>query len=313
MIRRLLATAAVVVLVAGCDGSGGDPDPEPSAAASSDASETASESASGSPTGDPGPVVTCPDETLLDPDPALPDAVPEGATSVRLCDGGADKVTAPVDALTTDVASVVSAVNDQELVDRRCVDLRIPEYQLAFGYPDGTTFTVAGRFTRCAELLVGSARRARAGPALETFVDGLRDQRSTATPPALKVKPADLDCAQPESFLPTQVAVPTDLAVAVLCVGPTQDPGRARRVTIPPDDLAILAESMGVDTISSEGMFCPAYITGRWIVGASAWGDPITMPQGCLGPVIGVGDDSLNWAPRGQARAIYKQLIQQAR
>ena len=92
------------------------PIPDPSARRSGSSSDT-SESASESPTGDPGPVVTCPDATLLDPDPALPDEVPEGATSVRLCDGGADKVTPPVDALTTDVASVVSAVNDQRLVD----------------------------------------------------------------------------------------------------------------------------------------------------------------------------------------------------
>ena len=117
MMRRGIATSAVaVLLLAGCDGSG-DPEPDPSAAGSSSSGDT-SESASGSPTGDPGPVVTCPDATLLDPDPALPNEVPEGATSVRLCDGGADKVTPPMDALTTDVASVVSAVNDQPLVDR---------------------------------------------------------------------------------------------------------------------------------------------------------------------------------------------------
>ena len=191
----------------------------------------------------------CPDTTLLDPDPALPDTVPEGATSVRLCDGGADKVTPPVDALTTDVAAVVSAVNNQRLVQRGCVDRRIPEYNLAFGYPDGTTFSIAGRFTACAELLVGSARRAKAGPPLRTFVESLRDQRSTAAPPAGNVKPADLDCAQAQSFLPSNVALPTDLTVAVLCVGEIGSPGRARRVTIPADDLAIFVSSMRTDTV----------------------------------------------------------------
>jgi len=312
MMRRGIATTAVVVLLlAGCDGSGGDSESDPSAAPSRDTNG----SASGSPTVDPGPIVTCPDATLLDPDPALPDAVPEGATSVRLCDGGADKVPPPVDALTTDVEPVVTAVNDQRLVDRGCVDRRIPEYNLAFGYPDGTTFTVAGRFTGCAELLVGSARRAKARPPLVTFVERLRDQRSTVTPPTQTVKPADLDCAQPENYTPAHVALSTDLAIAVLCIGPTQSPGRARRVTIPPDDLAILVESMRVDTFSAEGMFCPAYVTGRWIVGASAWGDPITLPQGCGGLtfVVGEGEGYLNWAPRGQARAILKQLTNEAR
>ena len=200
--RRGIATSAVVVLLlAGCDGSGGDPEPEPSAAPSSDTSESASESASESPTGDPGPVVTCPDVTLLDPDPDLPNEVPEGATSVRLCDGGADKVTPPVDALTTDVASVVSAVNDQPVAKRGCVDRRIPEYNLAFGYPDGTTFTVAGRFTGCAELLVGSARRAKAGPPLETFVESLRDAAGDGHAAGRRWIRPTLDCAQPRELL----------------------------------------------------------------------------------------------------------------
>lgn len=310
--RRLLAATAAVVLLAGCDGSGGDPDPDRGAAAGSDTSESGSESASESPTGDPGPVVTCPDATLLDPDPELPDEVPEGATSVRLCDGGDGRLTPPVDALTTDVASVVAAVNDQPLVGRNCVDRRIPEYQLAFGYPDGTDFVVAGRFTGCGELLVGSGRRVKAGPPLRAFVDGLRDQRSTATPPDQTVAPADLDCGRPPSNLPAPVALPPDLDVAVLCSGPLQHPDRAARVEIADEDLTAMVASMREDFSSSEGYLgCGPFPRNEyWIVGASAWGDPIVMRYGCFGLTIQGYDE---WTPRGQARAILRGLITEAR
>jgi hypothetical protein len=310
MMRRLVAATAAVVLLAGCEGSADHPDsgPDPSTSAASGSSSSTSPSEPLETGLDTGPVVECPRSTQKI-DPALPDAVPEGATSVRLCDGGADKVTPPADALTTDVASVVAAVNGQPLARKGCVDLRIPEYQLAFGYPDGSRFVVAGRFTRCAELLVGSARRAKAGPPLQTFVESLRAQRSTATPPEQGVVAADLDCAQPETYLPSEVALPTDLAVAVLCVGELHRPGGAGRVTITPEDLAILVSSMGSDTVDTEGMFCPAAVRGRWIVGASAWGDPITMPQGCAGPNL---EGSVDWVPRDQARGILRRLTEEA-
>jgi hypothetical protein len=305
MMRKGIATTALAVLVlAGCDGSGGDPDTAPSAGASIDTSE----SSSPSPTGDPGPIVTCPNATLLDPDPALPDEVPDGATSVRLCDGGADKVTPPVDALTTDVESVVSAVNDQRPVKRGCVDLRIPEYQLAFGYPDGSRFVVAGRFTSCGELLVGSGRRAKAKPALRAFVESIGAQRATATPPD-PIDPAALDCAQPRELWTWPLADPTGLAIAALCIGNPQRPSRARLVPIPPEDLETLTASMRTDTVETAGMFCSMARLRYWIVGATAWGDPVTMDYGCIGLTL---SGRLDWTPRRPEREIIQQLIARA-
>lgn len=303
MMRRVLATVAVVALVAGCDGSGGDPDPKPSAG-------TGSGPASESLTADPGPIVTCPDATLLDPDPALPDAVPVGATSVRLCDGGADKVTPPVEALTAEVATVVDAVNGERPVDRRCVDRRVPEYQLAFGYPDGTSFVVAGRFTGCAELLVGSVRRARARPPLRTFIEELRTQQAAATPPDQSVGTEDLDCAQQPSQVP--VFPPTDLTVAVLCFGPAERPARANKVPIPPVDLTTLVRSMQSDTSSSRGSLeCAVFARKEfWLVGVTAWGDPITARKGCFGLQV---EGYEEWTPRGPARGIIRQLVAEAR
>ncbi|KAA1427266.1 hypothetical protein [Nocardioides antri] len=300
MMRRVLAAATVVVVLAGCDGSA-EPDTEPSDAVvtSSPTSEAV----------DPGPVVECP-RAVAEPDPQLPDEVPDGATSVRLCDGGADEVTPPLDALTTDVASVASAINDQPLVSRACADRQLPTYQLAFGYPDGSRFVVAGRFTRCGELLVGSGRRAKAGPPLRTFLDLLQAQRSTTTPPDRMFGPDSLDCAQPQQEWTWPLGDPAELTVAVLCVGQPDRPGEARRATIPPDDLATLVASMERHTASTADVFtCPVPRTEHWIVGANAWGDPITLPHGCLGPTIRPGRD---WRPRGEAREIVRKLVKNA-
>ena len=299
MMRGVLATAVAVLLLTGCDDAPDEPDASPNPSSNATTSEVA----------DPGPVVECPSFTQ-EKDPALPDAVPDGATSVRLCDGGANKVTPPAEALTTDVATVVDAVNGERPVKRGCVDLRIPEYQLAFGYPDGSRFVVAGRFTGCAELLVGSGRRARARPPLRTFVETLRTQLATATPPEQSTSADDLDCAQQPSVVP--VFPPTDLDVAALCFGLPDRPTRANQVAIPPDDLTTLVRSMQADTSSSEDALDCAVFARRefWIVGVNAWGDPIVARKGCFGLQI---EGYEEWIPRGAARGIVRQLLAEAR
>jgi len=313
MIRRVLATAAAVLLLAGCDdGSPAAPDPSPSASAGDTTSEATDDATSTAPVGQ-DEAVACPHD-IVEPDPDLPDAVPEGATSVRLCAGGAsgvNQVTPPVDALTTDVDTVVRAVNDQRLVDRpRCADLQLPTYQLAFGYPDGSRFVIAGRFTGCAELLVGSGRRAQAGPPLRAFVEHLVAQRSTATPPNQAVEPADLDCTQPREQRTFPLGDPTGLTVAVLCVGLPQRPERARRVAIPAEELTALAASMEADTGPVETFGCAYDPVVPWIVGINAWGDPITLTKECFGFLIA---DDLEWLPRAPERRIIKRLVKQAR
>lgn len=301
MMRRLLAGASVaVVLLSGCEGSDDEPDAEPRPTQSTSADQ---------PT-DPGPVVRCPRD-VAEPDPELPDEVPEGATSVRLCDGGADRVTPPVDALTTDVASVVDAVNDQPVVERPCADHQLPTYQLAFGYPDGTRFVVAGRFTGCAELLVGSARRGKAQPPLRTFVDLLLAQRSGVEPPA-PVDPADLDCAQQSREWTLPLGDPADMTAAVVCVGRPEDPGQARRVVVPERALETLVASVRSDTGPPRATFgCGGFnLSEPWIVTVTAWGDPFVMTKDCLDYRI---TDELTWQPRGAANGVLGRLIRRAR
>ncbi len=310
MIRRLLATTVLgAVVLAGCDGSTDQPEADPSAP--STGTDETSSTVTGTPT-DPGPVVECPDD-IVEADPALPDAVPEGATSVRLCGAAPGKFTPPVDAYTLDVAAVTEAVNKQRLVVRPCADRQLPTYQLAFGYPDGSRFVVAGRFTSCAELLVGSGRRARAGPPLHKFIDLLLAQRATATPPEQTTVPADLKCGQPTADAVFPLGEPTGLTVAVLCVGQPEQPDRARRVTIPGADLATLVQSMRRHTTWASDIFaCSVFPprTDHWIVGADAWGDPITMRRLCRG--LHYGPDR-EWRPDRESRAIVARLVAEAR
>ena len=311
MMRRMLAAAAAVVLLAGCDGSGGEADPSPSAG---DGSSDVSSDATTDPTTDApisqGEAVPCPDD-LVEIDPELPDEVPEGATSVRLCADGDDEVTPPTDALVTEVAAVVAKVNDQPVVTRGCADRRLPTYQLAFGYPDGSTFVVAGRFTGCAELLVGSGRRAKAGPPLRTFVDSLVAQRATATPPDRATDPADLDCAQQREEHTWPLADPAGLTAAVMCVGDPDSPQGARRTEIRASELETVLTSIRTDTgPPRDTLGCgPITPTRPWIVGTNAWGDPITLVEECIDFLI---TDDFAWKPRGAAAKLVNRLIDRA-
>lgn len=303
--RRVLAgVAAALLLLSACDGSPSEPDAGPSGSPTDGTEVT---DASSDPPIDQADAVTCPD-AVVEPDPGLPDAVPAGATSVRLCAGGDDEVTAPEDALVTDVPAVVAAVNGQRVTGRSCADLKLPTYQLAFGYPDGSTFVVAGRFTGCGELLVGSGRRAQAGPPLRAFIDRLLQQRESATPPD-RAGQDSLDCAQPREDRTWPLGDPTGLTVAVVCSGDPEHPGRARQVRVPSADLATLADSMA-RTVETGGAFCPPRVSRYWIVGRNAWGDPVTLDDGCIG--LAVRDDR-DWVPRGPARALLTDLVAQAR
>jgi|GEM_PF-5595213 len=312
MMRRMLAAAAAVVLLAGCDGSGGGADPDPSAGdASSDVSDTAATDATTTtaPIGQ-DEAVACPEE-VVEPDPALPDAVPDGATSVRLCAGGDDEVSPPKDALVTDVTAVVAKVNEQRVESRGCADRRLPTYQLAFGYPDGSRFVVAGRFTGCGELLVGSARRAGAGPPLRAFVDLLVAQRESATPPAGAADPADLDCAQTRAEHTWPLGDPAGLTAAVMCVGDPDRPEEARRTEIRAAELETLRASIRTDSGRPRVTFGCGFNPGEpWIAGTNAWGDPITMPKECLDFTI---TEELAWKPRGPAFRLLNRLIDRAR
>ncbi|KAA1421211.1 hypothetical protein F0U44_02550 [Nocardioides humilatus] len=258
------------------------------------------------PDGDAGPVV-CPDAPEFDYDGIddvqadLPGAVPDGATSVRLCAGGGNPGIEPADALTTDVATLVDVVNGlPEQDSQACTDELGPGYRLAFGYPDGSTFLAVGQFYGCQKVIVGSAYRTNPQLPLDTFIDLLHAQRATQTPPAdLPAAPACDGYGHPTEAL----ADPADLVLAQLCMVDDKT-GRASMVAIPEADLAALVDDIEANAVPNGGVL-RCYRPGPSISGVTAWGDQLTMSLQCNAYVL---PDGRVWTPSDASQAIIDRL-----
>ncbi|WP_168798183.1 hypothetical protein, partial [Nocardioides sp.] len=244
------------------------------------------------------------------PADAGPDAVPDGAVSVRLCQGAGTPIDAPDDALISNVGTMVALVNGLEKTEKPevCTMDLGPGYRLVFGYDDGSTFVVSGRLYGCRELVVGSGYRADAQAPWGRFIDLLREQRAGLDPPA----PPDVsaaDCAiQPA---PSPVGLPQDLAVAALCIG-------SRRAEISAEDLALLVEDMRAHTEPGVAYpdcgDAPPYPS---IDGIGAWGDRITIRSECgIGffPIFDASGTTLGstWIAGDDARKVIQRLIDRA-
>lgn len=130
---------------------------------------------------DPPPVVECPPIKIQDgtaqgsaidqPDPDAPGAVPEGATSARLCQGPGTTFEVPDDALVTDVDELVAEVNAlPETGEPEVCTMDLgPGFRIAFGYDDGSTFVVSGQLYGCRTLVVGNGYRAEPEAAQAAF------------------------------------------------------------------------------------------------------------------------------------------------
>ena len=139
---------------------------------------------------DPPSIVECPpikvrngtaEGTAIDqPDPAAPAAVPEGATSARLCQGPGTVFDVPADALTTDVEGLVDAINGLEETGAPevCTMDLGPGYRIAFGYDDGSTFVVSGQLYGCHTLVVGNGYRTSPETAQQELITRLDAQAS---------------------------------------------------------------------------------------------------------------------------------------
>ncbi|MDZ5621475.1 hypothetical protein SFC88_11580 [Nocardioides sp. HM23] len=134
---------------------------------------------------DPAAVVECPPIKVRDgvaegsaidqPDPDAPDAVPEGATSARLCQGPGTTFRAPDEPLVdqADVADLVQTINALEEAPepQMCTMDLGPGFRIAFGYDDGSTFVVTGQLYGCRTLVVGSGYRADPEAAQRAYLD----------------------------------------------------------------------------------------------------------------------------------------------
>jgi hypothetical protein len=231
------------------------------------------------PTPTPEPPVEAPCPAVDEPTHG-PATVLEGAVLVRLCQGIGVEFDAPADALTTDVAAVAAAINDQPSgpVPLSCTMDLGRGYQLVFGYPDGHTQNVAGELYGCHSLSVGGTSRSDPEKPYRTFIRLLRAQRAASTPPASDVvRPS---CGRGGFDRTSPVARPKEMAVGTLCVR-YESASETDPVAVPVSagDLEVLLHDWVVGGPPAYDSDAPTLL----LVGATAWGDRVSLPMDQVG------------------------------
>jgi hypothetical protein len=297
------AVAAAAVLTATLASGGDDPD--------RDAVDTASEG--------PAFVVECPpikihkggvaEESEIDqPDPDAPDAVPEGATSARLCQGPGTTFGVPDDALTTGVDDLVAAVNDLEPTGppEVCTLELGPGYRIALGYDDGSTFVVSGRLYGCQSVVVGSGYRSAPQVAQEKFLALLDAQQTAKGESSGDADATELSCAAVAAATSTDFS---GLTAAILCI----DDGTGTQVsaTIDPADLEFLVDDMATHQTTGvlRCVVAPPYPT---IVATDAAGALVAIASECGTSWWRLPNGKV-WTPSDDAIAILDRLVAEAR
>ena len=248
-----------------------------------------------------------------------PGTVPPGATSARLCLGSGTSFHEPTDALITDVDALADVVDDLDPVDRGrgcTLDLGIG-YRLVFGYPEGTAADVTGRLYGCREVTVGDVDLAGADRPWNAFLDALREQRTTTTPPRHVGAPT---CRAPrgrQRALISPVALPSEMTEATLCVLAPRTSKVTHRSRIKKVELRILLadRATGSDEVVPSDADCARDPRTFVLRGVTAWGDRVEMAGSC-GSVIDpgrlTGGGTTYWHPGPEARAILDRLYDHA-
>lgn len=242
------------------------------------------------------------------PDPAAPSAVPEGATSARLCQGPGTTLEVPANALVTGVDELVTAVNDLEAPPEHqmCTDELGPGYRIAFGYDDESSFVVSGQLYGCQTVVVGSAYRAPAETAQSAFLDLLDEQQVAGNESSDEADAADLSCTDPSLVGGSAVV---SLTAAILCIEDGR--GDVPSAVIDSADLAFLVDDMATHQ-SNSVLRCalpPPYPT---IVGTDTVGNDAVIQSEC-GTIFWRLPNGKAWMPSEDAVAILDQLVGEAR
>jgi hypothetical protein len=242
------------------------------------------------------------------PDPDAPEAVPEGATSARLCQGPGTTFDVPAEALVSGVDDLVAAINDLGVTDAPdlCTSDLGPGYRIAFGYDDKSSFAVSGQLYGCHTLVVGSGYRADPEAAQAAFL-GLLDeqQRRTGGETPATADAADLTCTDAQPGGGTDVG---RLTAAILCVNDGN--GLPRTATIEPDDLELLMDDMAAHQSVAQ-LRCGLEPPWPTIVATDDTGGLVWIPSEC-GTRFWRLPNGKAWTPSKDAVAILDQLVSEA-
>ena len=259
------------------------------------------------PTTNVAPALECPPEQNWHGDGG-PASLASGPVAARLCSGSWSSA-APADLLTSKLDELVASVNAQPEDDGslpNCMGRVSDRYLLLLGYPDGTVRRVTIDFSGCrGSIRVGRTSRLNPYEPYEEFMDLLREQRKTATPPSDVPAPACL--AQNSGMSP--VADPGEMVAALMCVS-YDEGGSTTNVGVPSSDLATILEAWrtGPKTPEEKGPGCGPTIPTWVLSGVTQWGDPVQITAECDRPTN--GQDWVELSP--QARDVVDRLIVQA-
>ncbi|MBC2961019.1 hypothetical protein [Nocardioides deserti] len=261
-----------------------------------------------------------------EPRDGVPDAVPQGATSARLCPGNGHRLEVPPEALTLGVDRLVDAVNELPVPEDgfACTQELGYGYRLVLGYPDGDRYQVSGALYGCRLVIVGPDQRRGADDLLEEYAALLRAQREGEGEgegegaPATDAGPGPgkvriIACDGPTRA--SAVARPDEIEQAVLCVHTADG---ARGTPVPAADLHLLREDLRGELPRIAFRSCPD-ATQVSLVGLTARGERVA-----LGPVCGTWQLQVpepwgtttwprSWVPGPAARGVLDALVAQAR
>lgn len=217
-------------------------------------------------------------------------SVPGGAVLARICPAhpGRDAGwSPPIEALTTNVASVIAAFNalpPATPADFVCAIQtgRTSAFTVTFQYPDGRVVALDGYTGTCNGVRISGGPglgRFGAGELLATFVARLQSQRATDVPPAT-ASSQSLECPSKRD-LPVNGLLPgprrLDLQKAIVCTYLPPNGPQPHSIT------ASEVEAMNADYPSHVYAFegvCDRSFVPAVIIGVTTWGDTVSLARG---------------------------------
>lgn len=247
----------------------------------------------------------------------LPDEVPEGATSARLCPGGGTAMDLPADVLSTGVDDLVATVNAQPEQDTSdgyaCTADAGFGYRIKFDYPDGSTFLISAGFYGCDSVVAGDGYRDGPGVVLTRFVDLVAAQREGQSPPKPSVE-GDLRCQTP-GWPPEvpRLGAPEDAVAAALCRATETDQGWVTSSSpVREGELRVLVDDLATHQVSADRRRCPGADPVNWLVASTAWGDRVEIYEECGTAEWRLPNDKI-WTPGPQTVGILDRLVSETR
>lgn len=254
------------------------------------------------------------------PDPTHDlEEVPAGALLARVCPtgiGGSAVWSPPLDALTTNVDSLVATVNAlPPQTEEFCQGSGGIGYALTLQYDDGGLVTIRGDTSGCSEVVLGDTVRAGATNLLETYFDLLRAQRRQESPPA-QVAPASCPEVSDEPFVsPMAMTKMPEFSVAMVCAETIA--GRrlaaeltSRQVAVVKADLAERSLPQGATQPRRDCTFPARQV---FILGSNVWGDRRALFGTCsdgagLEFAYDVADQPMIWRPSARVERLLVSL-----